>query len=418
MTTSYVIRLIFVLLLPLAILPPMALAQTREDAIVNSAKSVLDDVMLIPTRRIPNRMLLRAHGLAIVPGVVKGGFVIGVRHGRGVVVVRGDDGAWQPPAFVSMTGGSVGWQAGIQSTDVILVFRTRNSITNLMNGKLTIGVDAAAAAGPVGRQAAAATDGRLAAEILSYSRSRGAFVGVSFDGSVLQIDHAAAMTFYRTTEPNQPPTIPASATNLINRLNFHATVQPNVQAVPTAQVPANAQTVAQLQQVGPQLQPATQIHPQALPNPQAIPTVQPHPHSQRQPNVQPTATFQTPTTVQAPPSTVRSAEPAEMVRLQLTRSWEQLALLLDTNWKTFLVPPAGVLKAGVNIDVEVLTATLQRYASVAANPQFSTLAQRPEFVTTHQLLREYVTLMSASANRTLMLPPPPKETAPTNPTRY
>ena len=93
-------------------------------------------------------------------------------------------------------------------------------------------------------------------------------------------------------------------------------------------------------------------------------------------------------------------------------------MLLDTNWKTFLVPPAGVLKAGVNIDVEVLTATLQRYASVAANPQFSTLAQRPEFVTTHQLLREYVTLMSASANRTLMLPPPPKETAPTNPTRY
>ena len=455
MTRSSLIRLIFIVLLPLAVLPPMALAQTREDAIVNSATSVLDDIMRIPAQRIPTRLLGSAQGVAIVPGVVKGGFVIGVRHGRGVAVIRGQDGSWQPPAFVSMTGGSVGWQAGLQSTDVILVFRTRNSVTNLMSGKFTIGVDAAAAAGPVGRQAAAATDGRLKAEILSYSRSRGAFVGVSLDGSVLQIDHAAATAFYRTAGQSPVATIPASATNLINRLNFHSKPQAGAaaQALPTAQVQPQGQPTPQFQQATPQ-----QLHPQVIQQPPvagqvaATPVPAPgtfHPPAQPVPGqpipgqvaqpghvvpgaqAVPTAQGQLPAPTQtgpqpnvasrqlhAPPATVRPNEPAELVRRQLTRSWEQLSSLLDANWKTFLAPPEGVLKPGTYVDVEVLTSTLQRYSTVASKRRFAALAKRPEFVTTHQLLREYVTLMSASASRSLVLPPPPTEGSAINSSRY
>ena len=403
MTRSYTIRCIFILLFPLVILPPMALAQSREDTIVQTATSVLDEIMAIPARRIPTRLLARAHGVAIIPGVVKGGFVVGVRHGRGVVVIRGEDGTWQAPAFVSITGGSVGWQAGLQSTDVILVFGTRKSINNLMNGKLTIGVDAAAAAGPVGRQAAAATDGRLSAEILSYSRSRGLFAGVSFDGSVLQIDQLAAMNFYRTAGPNQPAVIPASATNLVNRLTQYSRAQ---------------QAAAAAQACRPRRQPTAQVPPTS----QAFATAQTQPNVaqsvQGQPNVQPQANALVPPSGYSPPPTVRPAEPAEMVRLQLSRSWQQLSSLLDANWKTFLAPPEGVLKKGADVDVEVLTETLQRYAAVAGKPQFAALAKRHEFVTTHQLLREYVTLKSASASRALVLPPPPSETPASTAGRY
>ena len=151
----------------------VAFAQSQENQIVLNSTAVLREVMAIPASQIPAKLLQEARGIAIIPGVVKGGFVVGVRHGRGVMLVRSESNQWLPPMFITLSGGSVGWQAGIQSTDVILVFRTRNSINNLMNGKLTLGVDAAAAAGPIGRQAAAATALSLSAELLSYSRSRG-----------------------------------------------------------------------------------------------------------------------------------------------------------------------------------------------------------------------------------------------------
>ncbi len=106
--------------------------------------------------------------MAIFPQVVKGGFIVGARHGRGVAIIRDATGAWQPPVFVTLTGGSVGWQAGLQSSDIILVFKTRKSVDRFLNGKFTLGADVSVAAGPVGRQAAAATDARLQAEILSY----------------------------------------------------------------------------------------------------------------------------------------------------------------------------------------------------------------------------------------------------------
>jgi hypothetical protein len=116
---------------------------------------------------------------------------------------------------LTLTGGSFGWQIGAQATDVVLVFRSERSVRNLLSGKFTLGVDAAAAAGPVGRNAAAATDAQLRAEILSYSRSRGLFAGVSLDGSVLQIDQRASSEFYGSAVGELPARIPTSAVTLI-----------------------------------------------------------------------------------------------------------------------------------------------------------------------------------------------------------
>src|SRR5215470_10981392 len=141
-------------------------------------------------------LLSEAQGVAIIPDVTKIGFIAGVRRGHGVVMVRDAEGEWSLPQFITLTGGSVGWQAGIQGTDVVLVFKTKKGVEGLMRGKFTIGADASVSAGPVGRDAEAATDTQLKAEILSYSRSRGLFAGVSIDGSALEVDQRAHVAFY------------------------------------------------------------------------------------------------------------------------------------------------------------------------------------------------------------------------------
>jgi lipid-binding SYLF domain-containing protein len=180
----------------------------------DEAIRVLREIMESPDRRIPRDLLRDAEAVAVIPDVVKAGFVIGGRHGRGLIAVRGADGAFSNPSFISLTGGSVGFQAGVQSTDVILVFRTRRGVDGLVNGKFTLGADAAVAAGPVGRTAAMATDAMLKAEIYSYSRSRGLFAGVALDGAVLAIDHEANRRAYgrgvtprRIFEGGAPPTL-------------------------------------------------------------------------------------------------------------------------------------------------------------------------------------------------------------------
>ena len=194
-------------------IPADAQLLTREEQTVQSASAVLNEIMAVPLTRIPQFMLADAKGVAIVPNVLKGGFVVGVRHGRGLVVVRDEQGGWQPPQFVSLTGGSLGWQAGVQATDVILVFKTEKSVQGLLRGKFTLGVDAAAAAGPVGREASAATDASLKAEIYSYSRSRGLFAGVSLDGSALQID-AEANQAVLPRAPSRPARLPCRRSRL------------------------------------------------------------------------------------------------------------------------------------------------------------------------------------------------------------
>ena len=122
----------------------------EEVAIVESATQVLNEIMAAPAQGIPVALLHDAKGIIICPGLLKGGFMIGVRHGRGVLVVHDDNGNWRAPSFISITGGSIGWQIGIQATDMILVFKTKKSIQGLINGKFTIGGDVSAAAGPVG----------------------------------------------------------------------------------------------------------------------------------------------------------------------------------------------------------------------------------------------------------------------------
>jgi len=323
------------------------------DEVVRNSRMVLDEIMSIPARQIPTSLLRNAQAVAIIPNVLKGGFVIGVRHGRGVVLTRDDTGAWQPPIFVSLTGGSIGWQAGIQSTDVVLVFRTRTSVNSLMSGKLTVGADASAAAGPVGRQAAAATDGRLSAEILSYSRSRGLFAGVSIDGSVLQVDNAAGQAFYggpvltgtgQTLQPNEA--LPESAVQLMQRLTEFT-----------------SGTAAPVAESG--------------------------------------------TTIVGTPVMESNVRSAEEVRQQLVAAWMRLAELLDEPWRRFLALPAGVANDRQSLNVDALHKTLQDYSTVSQDPRYASLTQRAEFQTVLTLLTELANIYAAQPTNTLQLPPPP-----------
>ena len=185
------------LMLSLVLLVP-AVAHAADEAVdrTRAAIRVLDEIMQAPDRAVPRKLLEEAHAIAVIPDVVKAGLVVGGRHGRGLVSVRGADGTWSNPSFLSLTGGSVGFQAGVQATDVVLVFRTARGLDSLVHGKFTLGADAAVAAGPVGRTAEAKTDAQFRAEIYSYSRARGLFAGVALDGSVLGIDHRANETVY------------------------------------------------------------------------------------------------------------------------------------------------------------------------------------------------------------------------------
>jgi len=177
----------FLLLALLAVSLPAAAREDDERA--RNAERVLAEIMQAPDKRVPSDLLGSAEAIAVIPDVVKAGLVLGGRHGKGLLSVRSPDGTWSNPTFIALTGGSIGFQAGVQSTDVVLVFRTRRGVDSVVNGKFTLGADASVAAGPVGRTAAASTDAQLRAEIYSYSRARGLFAGIALDGAVLAIDH-------------------------------------------------------------------------------------------------------------------------------------------------------------------------------------------------------------------------------------
>jgi lipid-binding SYLF domain-containing protein len=183
-------------LLIVATAVPAALAGQVEDERAADASRVLSEILRIPEDRIPDKLLAEAQAIAVIPNVVKAGFVVGGRRGRGLIAIRGSDGTWSNPSFITLTGGSVGFQAGVQSADVILVFRTSRGVDSIVSGKFTLGADASVAAGPVGRSAQASTDERLKAEILSYSRARGLFAGVALDGTHLGIDNKSNQRVY------------------------------------------------------------------------------------------------------------------------------------------------------------------------------------------------------------------------------
>lgn len=157
---------------------------------IEDSTAVLEELVRIPAKGIPPKLLADAQGVAIIPRVVKAGLVVAGRGGHGLLMAKDKDGNWNDPTFVNVGGGSVGFQVGVEATDVVLVFRTRKSMDRLLEdkGKLTLGTDLAVAAGPVGRDLAAATDAKLQAEIVSYSRSRGLFAGVALDGTAIWAD--------------------------------------------------------------------------------------------------------------------------------------------------------------------------------------------------------------------------------------
>lgn len=145
---------------------------------------------------IPHQLLEEYNGIVIIPHMINAGFGIGGKHGKGVAMVKLDNGKWSDPVFVTLTGGSFGLQIGIQSVDLVLVFHHRGVLTKVKNGDFTIGGDISAAAGPVGRSTSASTDYKLEAEVYSYSRSRGLFAGITINGSNLGIDKKSNAAFY------------------------------------------------------------------------------------------------------------------------------------------------------------------------------------------------------------------------------
>lgn len=184
------------LLLPLLALLPaaMAVAQSREDARLITATQVLEELRATPDQNIPAWLLDRAYGVAVIPDVLKGAFIFGGRHGSGALVVRDSAGRFSNPVFMSLTGGSWGFQIGAQSTDIVLVFASRRSVENFARGDFTLGVGGSVAAGPVGRSGEAAAG--ITSEVYSYSRNRGLFAGVQLDGTALVFDRKANRNFY------------------------------------------------------------------------------------------------------------------------------------------------------------------------------------------------------------------------------
>jgi lipid-binding SYLF domain-containing protein len=291
---------------------------------------------------LPQKMLADAQGIAIVPNMVRGAFVVGVQRGRGVLLVRGSDGAWQAPRMIEITGGSLGYQVGVQSTDLILIFRTPQSVANVMRGTLKVGVDASAAAGPVGRQASAATDLPLQTEILSYSRARGAFVGASIDGTSISFDKATDAMYY------QPPgTTPASATQLVQLVSTLSS--------------GRAPTVAQ-------------------------PT-------------SPTAAASTTSAPQAPNA-------LEAARQQLDASSRQLAANLDEQWKKYLALPAEVYIPNHMPNIETIQQAIIRYENVSRQPQYSALTNQPAFQATLKGLWQLGELQQGGQQKLRLPPPP------------
>lgn len=349
----------FLLGLTFAVLPSVASSQglrqsvfqdeIQETQTVDAAVQVLDEIMAIPGKSIPQALLRDAEGLVIVPKLLKGGFVVGIRHGRGVLVTKDEAGNWTAPSFVTVTGGSLGWQAGVQATDIVLVFATRKSLEGLWQGKFTIGAGVAAAAGPVGREAAAATDATLRAEIYTYSRSRGLFAGVALDGSAIQIDREAGARYYSAypaganVSPDQPQPLPPSAERLLDTIAVYTAGKQTIlpEDIPRAALPAEG------------------------------------------------------------PSTEGSS-----LRQELVDSSLRLHGILDREWQVFLALPAETYEPGATPTADGLRSSLARFDKVAADPQYQSLAKRSEFQETHTLLKRFAAGGFATAR--LALPPPPE----------
>ncbi|HUR37099.1 MAG TPA: lipid-binding SYLF domain-containing protein [Terriglobales bacterium] len=162
---------------------------------LKDAGNVLNELMSTPDQAVPEKVLADAKCVAVVPSMVKGGFIIGARHGRGVATCRTRNG-WSAPAFFTITGGSWGPQIGVEAVDLVMLFMNEQGTKDLLSSKFNIGADASVAAGPVGRDASASTDVTAQAGILTYSRSRGLFAGLTLNGANVQVDDESQDAFY------------------------------------------------------------------------------------------------------------------------------------------------------------------------------------------------------------------------------
>jgi lipid-binding SYLF domain-containing protein len=176
---------------------PPSLAQSDEAERIASAITVLSEIMDAGDQSVPRSIMEKAEGIAVFPSLIKGGLIVGGQRGRGILSVRNPKtGEWSSPAFLTITGGSIGAQIGGQAVDLILVIQNRRGLEQLVRNQFKIGADASVAAGPVGRDASASTDIQMRAQILSYSRTRGLFAGVTLNGSTIRQDRDANDRFY------------------------------------------------------------------------------------------------------------------------------------------------------------------------------------------------------------------------------
>ncbi len=175
------------------------IAQQPNDEIkrVTEAATVLEEIMSAADKAVPRAVMEKAEGIAVFPSLIKGGIGIGAQRGHGILSVRDKKGGgWSNPAFLTITGGSVGAQFGLQAIDLVLVINNQRGLEQLVKNQFKVGADAGVAAGPVGREASASTDIQMRAQILSYSRSRGLFAGVTLNGSTIRQDRDANERFY------------------------------------------------------------------------------------------------------------------------------------------------------------------------------------------------------------------------------
>jgi lipid-binding SYLF domain-containing protein len=188
-----------------------SVAETKR---IREASRVLESLVSAPDSSIPKYVLERAEAIVVIPRLVKGGLVVGAENGAGVMSIR-DGGSWSLPSFVKMTGGSIGWQIGLEAVDLVLVVLNRDGVDELLRTEFTLGAQAGVAAGPVGRSGEASTDALMSAKILTYSRAKGLFAGATIEGSSLRDDVDANQTFYgerlsaRQLFERIPPTVMA-----------------------------------------------------------------------------------------------------------------------------------------------------------------------------------------------------------------
>lgn len=172
-----------------------ASAQNKEEEKLEKALQVVKDFGNLE-ESIPHELLQISKGIIIVPKMINAGFVLAGKRGKGVAMVKNEDGTWSDPVFVTITGGGVGFQAGIQSVDLVLIFKHRETLEDIGEGTFTLGGDISATAGPVGRNSTATTDYKFEAEVYSYSKSKGLFAGISLTGSAITVDNTANEKYY------------------------------------------------------------------------------------------------------------------------------------------------------------------------------------------------------------------------------